>query len=215
MRGAIFDLDGTLIDSMWVWAKIDDELLCSFGEKPDSEYREAITRLSFREGAEYIINRYHLKKTPEEILSQIDEMAVREYRDNIKLKHGAREYLLELSRQGVVLAVGTSCTQALCRTVLESNRIIGVFEHFIFANQIPSGKRTPDFFKVCAEKMGLECSECTVFEDSLFAAKSAKAAGCKTVGMYDDYTKEQFDELKKVCDKTIRSFTELASAAEI
>lgn len=209
MRGAIFDLDGTLIDSMWVWAKIDDELLRAFGEKPDEEYREAITKLSFREGAEYIISRYRLQKTPEQILKQIDDMAMHEYRANIRLKPGVREYLLELSRQGVSLAVGTSCTQALCRAVLESNGIINLFEHFIFANTIPGGKRTPEFFKVCAEKMGLECGDCTVFEDSVFAAQSAKAAGCRTVGIYDDYTGEQFNALREACGRTIHSFAEL------
>lgn len=209
MKGAIFDLDGTLIDSMWVWAKIDDELLQSFGEKPDSAYREAVTQLSFREGAEYIINRYSLAKTPEEILAQIDSMAMREYRDSVKLKPGVKEYLTTLAKQNIRLVVGTSCTEELCRAVLESNGIIGLFNDLIFANKIPGGKRTPEFFRVCAERMELECGECTVFEDSAFAAQSAREAGCKTVGIYDDYNKEEFGALSEACDITIHSFKEL------
>lgn len=209
MKGAIFDLDGTLIDSMWVWAKIDDELLYSFGEKPDSAYREAVTRLSFREGAEYIINRYKLSKTPEELLAQINSMAMHEYRDNIKLKPGVFEYLQRLSKQKIPLVIGTSCTEELCRAVLESNKIIGFFQKLIFANKIPGGKRTPDFFRACAESMGLECGECTVFEDSAFAVHSAREAGCKTVGIYDDYSKDQFAALSEACDLTIHSFNEL------
>lgn len=209
MKGAIFDLDGTLIDSMGVWEKIDDALLRSYGKEPDHAYREAITRLSFWEGAVYIIERYHLPKTPEQILAQIDAMAWEEYRYHIQLKPDVSTYLYYLSQQKIQLAVGTSCTEKLCHAVLENNQIANVFHQFVFANQIPNGKRSPAFFQACAQKMGLECKECTVFEDSAFAAQSAQDAGCQTIGVYDSYSKKQFPALCAVCDRTIYSFREL------
>ena len=212
MKGAIFDLDGTLIDSMHVWDKVDNDLLHFYGHKPDEEYRNAITKLSFLEGAKYIIQRYHIPKTPEEILKQIDEMAYIEYKYHISLKEGVKEYLIHLQTQGIPMIIGTSCTQKLCEAVLQNNGIFSLFHRFVYSNEITGGKRNPDFFRVCADRLGFLCCECTVFEDSVFAAESARSAGCKTIGVYDSYSCTMFDELKKICNHTILSFSELFPA---
>lgn len=209
MKGAIFDLDGTLIDSMHVWDKVDNDLLCFYGHQPDDEYRHAITKLSFLEGAKYIVQRYNIPKTPEEILRQIDDMAYKEYQCNIRLKKGVWEYLNCLHKQGIPMVIGTSCTQKLCEAVLKNNQAFSFFHEFIYSNHIPGGKRSPNFFRECAEKLELPCPECTVFEDSVFAAESARGAGCEVIGVFDSYSHTMFAELKKVCHQTITSFSEL------
>lgn len=209
MKGAIFDLDGTLIDSMHVWDTVDHNLLRFYGHRPDEAYRRAITKLSFLEGAKYIIQRYSIPKTPEEILAQIDDMAYREYKHNVALKDGVKEYLTYLHGQKIPMVIGTSCTQKLCEAVLQSNGVFALFDGFVYGNDVPGGKRSPDFFRVCANKLGLTCRECTAFEDSAFAAESARNAGCETVGVYDSYSSAMFPQLKSICSRTVISFSEL------
>lgn len=209
MKGAIFDLDGTLIDSMNVWNKIDDDLLRGYGFAPDEAYHLAITNLTFTEGAEYIVRRFNLECTPREILTQINEMALHEYSENIRLKSGVKEYLNTLQKRGVRLLLGTSCIKELCEAVLKSNDIFSFFEDFVYSADIPEGKRSPVFYKICAERLGLKCNECCVFEDSLFAVESAKKAGCSTIGVYEEFFVNDADKLRAAADRFIFSFNDL------
>lgn len=204
IKGAIFDLDGTLFDSLWVWEEIDKRFLHKRGLEVPLGYAEAIGAMNFRLSAEYTIRLFGLDETPEALMKEWMEMAHSIYANEIKLKPLAKEFLLELYRRGVKLGIATSSTQDLYMPALENNEITDLFSVIMDTTET-RGKDFPDIYLAVAEKLKLAPSECVVFEDLPLAIKSAKSGGFKTVAVLDkhsdsigahaDYRAKGFDEL--------------------
>lgn len=209
IQAVIFDLDGTLIDSMVVWNEIDIEYLGTLGLGVPTELKNEISHLSFFETANYFINRFNIDTTSEDLMQLWNEMAFHKYSTSIKLKHGAKEFLEYLKSTGIKAAIATSNNKLLVETVLTNNSVIDYFENITTTDEVGKGKGSPDVYIRCAEKMKIHTSNCLVFEDILSAVKTAKSAGMKVVGVYDEYSDGDAEEIKMYSDYFISSYHEL------
>ncbi len=183
-KAAIFDMDGTLIDSMDVWSRIDQVFLTKRGIEVPDDYADSICALGFRGTAEYTVKRFGLADSPEELMAEWSAMADDEYAHRIMLFPGAREVLLELRRRGVRLFIATALTEKMYLPCLRNNRIDGLFEKVFAVDELGISKSEAEFFRrICAET-GLRPGECAVFDDAPAAVAAAREAGfmCFAVG---------------------------------
>lgn len=208
-KGAIFDLDGTLIDSMDAWEKIDREFLKRRNISIPPDYIEKINSMSFKKVAEYTIERFNLKESAEELIKEWNEMAIYEYSNNIKLKPYVKEYLKKLKDNNIKIGLATSSPRILYEPVLKNNHIYDYFDIMVSSEDVKRDKNYPDIYLLVAEKLGLNLQECIGFEDILVAVNTMKKANIKTIGVYDKYSDYDIEEIKKVSDKFIYSFNEL------
>lgn len=208
-RGAVFDLDGTLLDSMRVWVDIDYAFLRSRGLPEEIEYFERIKQISIRQAADYTIARYELSDKPEELIAWWMEMARRAYHDTVPLKNGAREYLDYLKGTGIRLSVATACAPELYIPALKRLGIYELFDAFASLHEVERGKSEPDVYLLAAKRMDVPPEDCVVFDDIIDGIRGAKKGGMATVGVYDDSSKEQRAEIEGAADYYIESFREL------
>ncbi len=209
IEGAIFDLDGTLIDSMKIWEKIDYDFLNKRNLKVPQDLKDKIETLTFEEGANFFKKNFKLKESQEEILKEWHNMVFKEYSHNIKLKNNVRDFLIKLKNKGVKLAIATSNTPELTKLVLENNKILDLFDSITTISEVNRNKTFPDIYLLCAEKLKLPAEKCAVFEDILPAIKSAKTAQMKTIGIYDDSSKDDENKIKEIADYYIYDYKEL------
>lgn len=206
IKGAIFDLDGTLVDSMGVWYRIDDEFLGRRGFPADESYKQAVKTMKYETAAHYTIERYGLSETPEEVMAEWDSMALHEYRYNIKCKPGAAEFLNELKQRGIKIALATVSHRALLEAVLKGNHIFGLFDVLTDVSQVSRGKEEPDLYWFAAKQMELEPEECIVFEDVLLGIDSAKRGGFYTCGVKDHSSYAEELEIRRLADCFVENF---------
>ncbi len=206
IEAAIFDLDGTLLDSMDVWERVDTAFFKKRGLEAPPSFLNTVSAMSFREAAEYTIGLFKLDDTVSGLLAEWDAMAAREYAHNIRLKPHAREYLDELKQNGIRLAVATGLPRRLLEPVLKNNGIYGLFDVICSVNDVARGKEHPDVFKHTIERLGASPSSCMVFEDLAAAPASAKQAGARVCGVYDKAAKSFVEKLKSISDFYIKTF---------
>ena len=209
LQGAIFDLDGTLLDSLSVRAKIDVLFLQKRGIEVDEEYTRTVTALGFRDAAAYTVRRYNLSERPEDLIAEWVEMARRAYAEDIRLKPGAAEYLAGLREAGVRLGIATALHPENIEDVLANNGIREFFEGIATLTEVSRGKGFPDIYLLAASKIGLAPEHCVVFEDILLGIRGAKAGGFKVVGVLDEYSRHDFPAIREAADHTIGDFTEM------
>lgn len=212
IKAAIFDMDGTLIDSMWVWKTIDVEYLKKRNIEFPSDLRENIEHLSFTETAKYFKERFNLSETIDEIKDEWNYIALKEYTDNVKLKPGAKEFLNLLKSNGIKIGLATSNCDMLLEVALKNNNIYDYFDCITTTNEVHRGKNFPDVYLLCAERLGVVPEECIVFEDILPAVIGAKAAGMKVVGVHDIYSENQKEDITRLADLYIFKYDELTKA---
>lgn len=208
-KGIVFDLDGTLLDSSWVWNKIDEEFLGSRGLEVPGDYVEAISALGFRGSAEYTIKRFGFDDEPEELMKIWGHMAQEEYDNNVKIKPHVKEYLDFLKKEGVMMAVATASYEALFMPCLKNNGIYEYFHSFTTIAEVNKAKNSPDVYIRAAHKMGLKPEECLVFEDLPEGIMAAKRGGFRTVAVPDSFAGESADDMIRNADFVARGYKEL------
>lgn len=209
IKGLIFDLDGTLIDSMHVWEKIDVDYLTAKGHAVPTNIKEEITHLSFTETACYFKEKFNIEESIEEIIATWNEMAHKEYSLNIKLKDGVLEFLTYLKLNNYKIALATSNSTPLLTAVLKSNEIYHLFDAISTSDEVGKSKANPDIYLLSAEKLGLNPTDCLVFEDIVQALNGAKLANMKTVAVFDNQSEKELQELKEVSDFFIYDYKSL------
>ena len=207
---AIFDMDGTIMDSLGVWEKIDYEFLENKrGIKVPEDYIHEIAAMSFTEIANYTKKRFLLPDSPEELMAEWTEMAEYEYSHNIRLKPFVKEYILKLKELGKKIVLCTSSPSAFYEGALKNNGIYDLFDAFSGTCEAGEGKSSSKVFFLAAKKAETEPGRCIVFEDVLSAATTAKSAGMMVCAVYDERSAIHKAALKKVCDCYIENFDEL------
>lgn len=212
ISAAIFDMDGTLIDSMWVWDTIDIKYLKKRGFSVPDKLRDDIIHLSFEETALYFKNRFNLSDSIEEIVNEWNDLAYIEYASNVNLKPYAKEYLSKLKAKGIKLAIATSNCTMLLETVLKRHGIYDLFDVITTTDEVDRGKDFPDVYLLSAKKLSVSPSECVVFEDILPAVMGAKAAGMTVVGVHDSYSEYQKNDIINNADIYINGYREISEA---
>ena len=212
IKAAIFDLDGTLIDSMWVWGKIDEHYFRCRNMDLPKNLKTQIEHLSFDETAAYFKSNFGILDTIEEIKNEWNDFAYIQYLNNVKLKSGVVEFLSLLKKMNIKIGLATSNSKSLLEVVLKSNGIYHYFDSITLTDEVSRGKTFPDVYLLAAEKLGVKPDQCIVFEDILPAVKGAKAAGMKVVGVYDDSSKDQKEDIINNSDMYIIEYNELTTA---
>ena len=208
-KAAIFDLDGTLVDSMGVWSKIDEEYLRSFGlEVPDNIQKE-ITHLTLTQTAQYFKIKFDIKDNISSIIDKWNSMAYYHYSNTISLKNGALNYLKELKKNNIKIALATSNSVPLLEAVLKSNGVFEYFDVIITSEEVKKSKENPDIYLLSAKKLNVDPKDCIVFEDIPQAVKGAKLAGMTVYAVYDKSSEDSKDELINLADRYIYDFNEL------
>ncbi|KAB7788627.1 HAD family hydrolase [Bifidobacterium cebidarum] len=206
-KAAIFDLDGTLLDSMGVWNQIDIDFLGRRGIAVSADYMTTVASMQFREIAEYTIARFGLPDTPEQLMAEWDGMARTAYGTTVQAKPGAVEYLRELKASGVRLGVATTLMPQLRTAALDHLGMSAYFDAIVSVDDAGGvGKAKPDVYVLAASRLGVEPARCTVFEDLLVAIRSAKSAGMQAWAMYDDSSAADWPEITRVADGTLHDF---------
>jgi HAD superfamily hydrolase (TIGR01509 family) len=205
-KAYIFDLDGTLLDSMGVWGQIDVDFLAKRGIAVPPDYMEAISPMTFLETAVYTIKRFTLRDSVEGLMREWKDMAAYAYGHTVKMKPHAKDYLMTLRKRGVKLAVATSLSPELCGPVLRNNGIETFFHAVCNTDEAGQGKSRPDVFLLASKRTGVPPEDCLVFEDILAAVQSAKSAGMDVCAVYDKAAANDWEEIKKIADYAVDDF---------
>lgn len=206
----IFDFDGTLADSMWVWDDVDRAFLAKRGIPFTDEFGEMIAVLGFELGAQFAIEHFGLDESPEDIITEWKDAAREGYATRVLLKPGALEYLRHCKEQGMPLAIATSLQRHLLEPALANNGVLDMFDAICVCDELQcGGKSNPAVYLEAARQLGIPASQCAVFEDVVTAARSAKETGAYVVGVFDEHKQQATEELKAVVDLFIESYGEL------
>ena len=208
-KGAIFDLDGTLLDSMGVWSQVDIDFLKKRNLAVPEDYMQKIAAMGFPEAARYTKERFGFPDTPEMLVKEWREMAREAYAFHVPLKPGAKEYLERLRKQGIPIAAATSGDEELFLPCLKNNGIFELFDAFVTVAEVKRGKGFPDIYEKAAEKIGRRPEECMVFEDLAAGIRGALDGGFQATGILDDCSREEWENIRKMAGCVIRDFTEL------
>ena len=209
MKGAIFDLDGTLLDSMGVWRQIDIVFLGKIGFRVPDDYLKAITAKNFSDAAAYTIARFELPETEEAVVDEWFSMAIDAYANDVKLKPYVREYIEKLKQRGIKIAAATSSDRRLFEPCLRRHGIYEFFDAFVVTTEVRRAKGFPDVYQKAAERLKLTESDCIVYEDILKGIEGAKMGGFYTVGVEDIHSCYEKEEIRRLSDRYIVSFQEL------
>lgn len=205
----IFDMDGTLVDSMGYWERLAGEFLGSKGVTGDLEpVLEQIRAMTMLESAAQFKTSFGLEGSPEVLAEEMNTMMDEHYRRDIPLKPGVAEYLTALSERGVTLSVATATAEPLARTCLERLGVADQFAFILSCDAVGAGKDRPDVFYEAARRLKKAPEDIAVFEDAFHAAHTAKNCGFYVVGVYDDQAAGRWDALTALTDETIRDWRE-------
>jgi beta-phosphoglucomutase-like phosphatase (HAD superfamily) len=208
-KAAIFDLDGTLIDSMGVWEDIDIDFLAKRHLSVPEGYISEISAKSFKEAAEYTISLFGLKERAEDIIEEWNQMAIDEYSHHVPLKPYAKEYLLFLKGQGIKLGVATALPKVLYEPVLKNNGIYALFDAFASTDEVVHWKGSPDIYLLAAKKLGVPSCDCVAFEDVLAGIQGIVLARMQAYGVYDKYSSHEQVQIQELSKRYIYSFAEV------
>lgn len=209
MKAAIFDMDGTLLDSMWIWEDLAGDYLISLGVKPPSDLREHLKPLSLLDGCYYIKENLNVEKTPEEMNQEMEMILEKYYREKFQLKPYVKETLEVLKNKGIRMCVATATDDRLVEMALNRIGIMDYFEFIQTSNSCGIGKKDPKFFQLAIDKLNFAPEDIWVFEDAVHCVISAKNCGLNVVAIADKSASDDVEEIKKNADIYIKDFSEL------
>ena len=218
IRGVIFDVDGVLLNSMPVWENLGEIYLEHLGIEAEKGLGETLFAMSLEEGADYLIENYGLKQTPGEIIAGLNREVQDFYGRKVPLKEGVRGYLQEFRDRKIPMAIATSGDRANAEAALKRLKVLSYFRAVFTCSEIGSSKSHPDIYYAAALQLDTDPSDTWVFEDALHAIRTAKKAGFRTAGVYDQASGRDLAQIRDTADiylpefKSFELFWERASA---
>lgn len=206
IKACFFDMDGTILDSMWMWQDIDIEFLGQRGIELPEGLQEQIDGMSFSQTAVYFKERFGLPESTDEIKEIWNKMAMDKYRNEVPLKPGVREFLTELKRDGIRTGIATSNSIELVRCCLDSLNAAQYFDTIVTGCDVGAGKPAPDVYLRCAEDCNVAPEKCLVFEDIIPGIMAGHNAGMKVCAVYDKYSEDCDAEKRRTADYYIKDF---------
>lgn len=211
IKAAIFDLDGTLTDSMGVWGRVDIDFLGKRGLAVPEDLSKAVEGLAFTDVAVYFKNRFALSESIEEIKAEWNEMAMEEYVNRVPLKEGVREFLEYLKSQNIVMGVASSNSAVLVRATLDANDILPYFSCVLTCCEVERGKPEPDVYLETARRLHVAPAQAIVFEDIPLGIRAGVNAGMRTCAVYDSYSVCYEQEKRALADYYVHSYKDILS----
>lgn len=208
-RAAIFDLDGTLVDSMWAWKSLMIDFLDAHGIEAPDHVKSEVAHMSLTQSSAYVQQYFQLSMTPEEIYQEWTDMVYAAYSEKIELKPGAGEYLRVLKNKGILLGLATSCDSILCEACLKRNGIAQLFDAITYADEVGIGKSSPEIYLECLRRLTVKPQETVLFEDIITPLRCGAAIGMYTAAVEDSYAAADREQLMAEADWYIRDYREL------
>ena len=208
-RAILFDLDGTLVDSMWMWKQIDIEFLERFGYDCPDDLQKVIEGMSFSETAVYFKERFDIPWTLEEIKECWTQMSIDKYRFEVPLKKGALEFLKYCKANGIRTGIATSNARDMVDAVIESLHMGEYLDVITTACEVKAGKPEPDIYLEVAKRLQVDPAECLVFEDVPAGIIAGKRAGMQVIAVEDDFSKHMKPEKLELADGFIESYFDI------
>lgn len=209
IQAVIFDLDGTLVDSMWMWKDIDIAYLGKFGLAMPEDLQSCIEGMSFSETAVYFKERFSLPDSLEKIKADWNRMAWDKYAHEVSFKKGALAFLEHLKKKNIKTGIASSNSVELVQLVLGKHKAGELFDSIHTSCEVKRGKPAPDIYQLVASELGAKPKDCLVFEDVLQGIMAGKNAGMKVCSVYDDFSKDMDVKKRKASDYYIYSFDEV------
>ncbi len=208
---AVFDMDGTLVDSMPFWQDLDFSYLASKGitELPP-DLQERVIPMTMTEASAYFVNVLGVPGTPEQAREEMTAWMARHYETDIPLKPGVETYLRTLDRMGVRMCAASATEASLMDRCLTRLGVRHYFEFIVSCEDVGAGKSEPDIFLEAARRFDADPSELTVFEDSVHAAESARRAGCRVTAVWDAIEADSWEQLQSLADESITDWSRAA-----
>jgi len=209
LQSAIFDMDGTLLDSMHIWDNLGSNMLRRMGYEPEPDMQEKVMVMTLRESAEYCKNTYNMPQTVEEImdltLAEVEEF----YTTEVQARPGVKKVLSLLKMDGVWMYVATNTERRLAEAALKHAGIRDYFRGIMTCGEVGIGKKdSAEIYERCLTRLQSNKKDTVVFEDAVHAIRTAKKAGFRVCGIYDPSAEADQDEIKELSDYYIRSFEE-------
>lgn len=209
IEGAVFDLDGTLLDSSWVWEKVDEKFLGDRGFQVPDDYVDEISPLGAERAAVYTIERFGLNEDKDDIVREWIEMAKKEYATEVVCKPYAKEFLEELHKLNIKMAVATSSDRELFMKTLEREGILKYFQKIVTVDEVERGKGYPDIYEEAARRIKVNPHKCLVFEDILAGVTGASLGEFNVVAVFDEKSKYNWEKIKSISKYSINDYKEL------
>lgn len=205
----IFDLDGSLVDSMWMWRAIDIEYLGRFGIPLPEDLQSKIEGMSFSETAVYFKEFFHIPDSLEKIKDDWNRMAWDKYTNEVSLKPGIPEFLRGCREHGIKLGIATSNSRELVENIVEVHKLRDYFSCIMTGCDVAHGKPAPDIYLAVSEKLRVNPERCLVFEDIIPGIQAGKSAGMKVCAVEDAYSLQTKDNKKALADFYIEDYFNL------
>lgn len=211
IKAVIFDVDGTLVDSMWIWKQVDIDFLERRKMELPEDLQKDIEGLSYTSTAEYFKERFKLPETVEEIKEEWRVMADEFYNNIIPLKTGVKELLKIIRNNNLKIGIATSNSRELVETMIKKHEIGEYFDAIRTSCEVPRSKPFPDVYLQAAKDLGVMPENCLVFEDTVAGATAAKAAGMRVIAVYDEISGVSRAHLEQLSELYIMDFHEFIS----
>ena len=208
-RYLFFDLDGTLLDSSWVWEKVDEKFLGDRGFQVPDDYVDEISPLGAERAAVYTIERFGLNEDKDDIVREWIKMAKKEYATEVVCKPYAKEFLEELHKLNIKMAVATSSDRELFMKTLEREGILKYFQKIVTVDEVERGKGYPDIYEEAARRIKVNPHKCLVFEDILAGVTGASLGEFNVVAVFDEKSKHNWEKIKSISKYSINDYKEL------
>ena len=207
----IFDMDGTLVDSMGYWHRLGFEYLSGKGMSEEDALKlfEQVKAMTLLQGAQLYLDALGMDGEPMDVLNGMREIMGRHYREDVERKPGVLEYLQKLKAEGCRLCVATATEEDMAHLCLRRLGLEDCFEFLLSCQTLGIGKDNPEIYLQAAKRLGAQPEECVVFEDALFAAQTAKQAGFYTAAVQDDNQARDWAELSALADEVILDWRDL------
>lgn len=209
IKAVLFDLDGTLVDSMWVWNDIDVEYLGRFGLSLPETLQKEIEGMSFTETAVYIKQKFSIPDSIEKMKEDWNAMAFDKYVNEVPLKKGVPEFLALCRKKEIRLGIATSNSRQLVDAIIASHGLTEYFDGIVTGCEVNRGKPWPDVYLETARRCGVSPEHCLVFEDIVPGMQAGRNAGMKVCAVADAYSVYQEKEKRELADYYIEDFTEI------
>ncbi len=214
IKGAIFDLDGTIIDSMWIWDTICEDYLRSLGKEPEENLSETFKTFTLEQSAEYYQKHYGVTHSVSKIVNDINNMVAELYQTKVTLKSGVKNFLKRLHNSGVKMCIATVTDRPIVEDVLKRLGVPEYFSAIFTCAELGNDKTTPHIYREALEYLGTERQETVVFEDALHALQTAKNDGFKVAAVYDAHEPKQ-EKMRNVSDYYITDYDSFCFPAKM
>ncbi|MCD7807292.1 MAG: HAD family phosphatase [Lachnospiraceae bacterium] len=208
-KACLFDMDGTLLDSMYVWKVVDEHFFGLFGMEVPPNLQQEIGGMSFTETAGYIKEQYRISMTGEEIRDLWNRLAQEEYASHVSYKPGAQEFLQYCKDMGLKTAICTSNSRQLLQAADSHLNLSQYIDEFVTACEVERGKPFPDVYLAAARKLKVKPEECLCFEDILPGVRAGRNAGMEVCAVEDSHAVQDRQQIRRESQLYIADYHEL------